>query len=66
MQKINIPVKICFSPAFSAKPPIAAASLLPNPVAAQYRPIIDEEYFNGANLVINDKDTGEAHNSPMV
>ena len=30
VQKINIPVKICFSPAFSAKPPIAAASLLPS------------------------------------
>ena len=59
-------MNICFSPAVSAKPPISAANLFPIPVAAQYRPIIDAAYFTGASLVINDNETGDAHNSPMV
>ena len=66
IQKINIPVKICFSPAVSAKPPMLAASLLPSPVAAQYRPMIEAAYLTGASLVIKERETGEAHNSPMV
>ena len=66
MQKINIPVKICLSPAVSAKPPTLAANLLPNPVAAQYSPMIEAAYLTGASFVIKERETGEAHNSPMV
>jgi hypothetical protein len=63
---MKIPVNICFSPAVSAKPPMLAASLFPNPVAAQYSPIMEAAYLTGASFVINDRDTGEAHNSPIV
>ena len=65
-QNIKIPVKVAFSPTASAFTPILAASILPIPEAAKNNPIITAAYFSGANLVINDRETGDAHNSPIV
>ena len=66
MQKMAIPVKIVNSPWSEADSPSSPANLLPDPITAQYSPIIDEAYFKGANFVIKDIETGDKHNSPTV
>ena len=66
VQKMAIPVKMANSPRSDADSPINPATLFPSPVAAKYAPIIKAIHLSGANLVINDSATGDAHNSPMV
>ena len=66
VQKIKIPVKVAFSPTDSALTPILAANIFPIPDAAKNKPIINEAYLTGANFVIKESETGEAHNSPIV
>ena len=66
VQKIKIPVKVTFSPTASAFTPILAANMFPIPDAAKNKPIINAAYLSGANFVINESETGEAHNSPIV
>ena len=66
VQKIKIPVKVTFSPTASAFTPILAANMFPIPDAAKNKPIIKAAYLSGANFVIRESETGEAHNSPIV
>ena len=66
VQNMAIPVKIVNSPREEELSPRSPATLFPKPVQAKYAPIIKAIHLSGASLVMKERATGEAHNSPMV
>ncbi len=64
--KMVMPAKIEYSPNSADFSPKIPATLPPRPVAAKYTPIIKDAYLAGASFVINERETGDEDNSPIV